>query len=65
MRSSRLARGGLLASALLSILAAGHAGGAHAADSTIKPIDAGYADSLALNGTAAVTSDRGDHRSSS
>ncbi|MBB2942563.1 hypothetical protein FB565_002276 [Actinoplanes lutulentus] len=62
MRSSRLARGGLLASALLSILAAGHAGGAHAADSTIKPIDAGYADSLALNGTAAVTSDRGDHR---
>ncbi|MEU4688175.1 L-type lectin-domain containing protein [Actinoplanes sp. NPDC023714] len=62
MRSSRFARGGLLASALLSILAAVHAGGAQAADETIKPIDAGYADSLALNGTATVASDRGAHR---
>jgi hypothetical protein len=62
VRSSRLARGGLLASALLSILAAVNAGGAHAADGTIKPIDAGYADSLALNGTATVTSDRGEHK---
>ncbi|WP_229069502.1 L-type lectin-domain containing protein [Actinoplanes sp. DH11] len=65
MRSSRLARGGLLASALLSMLAAVHAGGARAADGdarTIEPISAGYADSLALNGTAAVTSERGDKR---
>ncbi|MEU8240399.1 L-type lectin-domain containing protein [Actinoplanes missouriensis] len=62
MRSSRPARGGLLAAALLSILAAANAGGAHAADHMIKPIDAGYTEALALNGTAAVTSDRGRHR---
>ncbi|MEU4557007.1 hypothetical protein AB0F72_01360 [Actinoplanes sp. NPDC023936] len=62
MRSSRLARGGLLASALLSILAAANAGGAQAADQTIKPIDAGHTESLALNGTATVASDRGRHR---
>ncbi|WP_232050358.1 L-type lectin-domain containing protein [Actinoplanes sp. OR16] len=62
MRSSRLARGGLLASALLSILATVNAAGAQAADGTIKPLDAGYAESIALNGTAAVTSDRGDRR---
>ncbi|MEV6299018.1 L-type lectin-domain containing protein [Actinoplanes sp. NPDC051861] len=65
MRSSRLARGGLLASALLSILAAAQAGDASAAGGdgqTLRPIDAGYAESLALNGTAAVTSDRGENR---
>ncbi|MBG0560369.1 L-type lectin-domain containing protein [Actinoplanes aureus] len=65
MRSSRIARGGLLASALLSILAGVHAGGASATDGaalTVRPIDAGYAENLALNGTAMVTSDRGDNR---
>ncbi|MFC7527395.1 L-type lectin-domain containing protein [Actinoplanes sp. GCM10030250] len=66
MRSSRLARGGLLASALLSILATVQAAGGAAAapgdTETLRPIDAGYATSLALNGTAAVTSDRGDKR---
>jgi hypothetical protein len=65
VRSPRLARGGLLAAALLSIFASVHAGGALAADgaaATLRPIDAGYSQSLALNGTAAVTSDRGDNR---
>ena len=62
MRSPRLARGGLLASALLSILAAVNSGGALAADgdaAEVKPITAGYADSLALNGTAQVSAKRG------
>ncbi|MEU4427658.1 L-type lectin-domain containing protein [Actinoplanes sp. NPDC024001] len=65
MRSSRIVRGGLLVSALLSVLAGVHAGGASAADGdalTLKPIDTGYAESLALNGTAMVTSERGAHR---
>ena len=62
MRSPRLARGGLLAAALLSIVAAVNSGGALAADGDaveVKPISAGYADSLALNGTAQVTGKRG------
>ncbi|WP_328460850.1 L-type lectin-domain containing protein [Actinoplanes sp. NBC_00393] len=65
MRSSRIARGGLLASALLSILAGVHAGGALAADGdalSYRPIDAGYTQSLALNGTAKVSSERGENR---